>query len=269
MNTRRIAVAIAIALAVPLTSPILAADQTAANPPAAVQKVGGYLGVMLGPVPAVLRSQLSDVLPAGQGVMVRDVVEGSPAAKAGLQPYDILVSYGDQKLFSADQLSQLVYTDGADQPVTLKVIHNGATNERQVVLGAAQPDAYAESPRAPAWIPRQHNGRHPMAPFFVRPPGQAEDNWETFDSLSLQKGQDGSYQAEIQYLDADGRLQTHQFTGSRDEIRDQILRQQGLPQVERDQLLDALSARDNVGPMVGPLGRQLVPPPWFNWQPGF
>ena len=74
---------------------------------------------------------------------------------------------------------------------------------------------------------------------------------------------------EIQYLDADGRLQTHQFTGSRDEIRDQILRQQGLPQVERDQLLDALSARDNVGPMVGPLGRQLVPPPWFNWQPGF
>ena len=269
MNTRRIALAIAIALAVPLTSLILAADQPTLPPSAVSQKTGGYLGVMLGPVPAVLRSQLSDVLPVGQGVMVREVVEGSPAAKAGLQPYDILVSYGDQKLFSADQLSQLVHADGADQSVTLTVINNGSTQERQVVLGAAQPEAYAASPRGLPWMPRQHYHRHPMAPFFAQPPEQANDNWETFDSLSLQKAQDGSYQAEIQYLDADGKLKKNQFTGSRDEIRDQILRQQGLPRAERDQLLGALSARDDVGPMANPFGRQLVPPPWFNGQPGF
>lgn len=270
MNTRQIAVAIALTLAVPLTSPSMAADPSTAAPSAVVQKAGGYLGVLLGPVPAVLRSQLSDVLPAGQGVMVREVVEDSPAAKAGLQPYDILLSYGDQKLFSAEQLSQLVHADSAGQTVTMNLVRNGATGERQVVLGEAQPDVSPDASRGMPWMPRQHFYRHPMGPFFAQPSEQGNDNWETFDSMSLQKGQDGSYQAEIRYLDASGKLKMHQFTGSRDEIRDQIVRQQDLPPVERDQLLDALSARDDVNPMAGPFGRQPAPPPWFNWrQPGF
>lgn len=234
-----------------------------------MQKASGYLGIMLGRVPEILCSQLSDVLPAGQGVMVRDVVEGSPAAKAGLPPYDILLAHGDQKLFSVEQLGQLVHADAADQRVTLKVVHSGATSERQVVLGAVQPDLFADSPRGLPWMPRQHYYRHPMAPFFAQPLESAKDNWETFDSLSLQKGQGGSYQAEIQYLDANGNLKKHQFNGSRNEIRDRIMRQQDLPRAERDQLLDALSARDDVGPMVGPFGRQPVPPPGFNWQPDF
>ena len=38
------------------------------------------------------------------------------------------------------------------------------------------------------------------------------------------------------------------FTGSRDEIRDQILRQQDLPRVERDQLLAAVVNRYDVTP---------------------
>jgi hypothetical protein len=269
MNRRRIALAIAIALTGPLASPISVADQATKNPSPVVQEAGGYLGVMLGRVPAILRSQLSDALPAGQGVMVQDVVEGSPAAKAGLHPYDIILAYDDQRLFSVEQLSQLVHAEGAGQSVTLKVVHGGTTIERQVVLGAARPDDSFDTPRNLPWMPGPHYYRHPLAPFSARPSQPANDNWETFDSLSLQKVEDGRFQAEIQYLDANGDLKKHQFTGSRDDIRGQILRQQDLPRAERDQLLDALSARDDIAPIAGPFGHQPGPPPWLNWQSGY
>lgn len=269
MKTRQLAAAVAIALAIPFSTRLLAADQTTPTAPAMVQSTGGYLGVMLGPVPDSVRTQLGDVLPAGQGVMIQDVVEGSPAAEAGLQPYDILLSYGDQKLFSAEQLSQLVHADGANRGVTLRLVRNGVASEHQVTLGEAHAEAAGYPRREMPRTPMRPHYRHPMAPYYGQQSVPTTDNWETFDSLSLQKRQDGSYQAEIQYLDANGKLERHQFTGSREEIRDQVMRQQDLPPVERDQLLDALSARDDLGPFVGPFGHPLVPPRWFNWQPDF
>ena len=269
MYAHRIAAAIAVVLAVPLANPLLAAAPTTATPSPVVQTAGAYLGVMLGPVPEGLRAQLGSVLPSGQGVMIEDVVEGSPAAKAGLQAYDILLSYGDQKLFSAEQLSRLVHADSARRSVTLQLVRNGTTSERKVVLGEAQADDTTYARRGMPWLPRQHQYRHPMGPYYAQPSAGATDNWETFDSLSLQKREDGSYRAEIQYLDANGELEKRQFTGSRDEIRDQLMRQKDLPPVERDQLLDALSARGDFAPMAPPFGRHLRPPPWLNWQPGF
>lgn len=271
MKTRQLTAAIALALVVPFASPLLAADQAPPSAaPLATQAAGGYLGVMLGPVPEPLRAQLGSVLPAGQGVMVRDVSDDSPAAKAGLRAYDILLSYGDQKLFSAQQLSQLVHGDGANRAVMLTVVRNGAAMELPVTLGEARADATGFGSGGVPWMPMQREFRRPMVPpLYGQPSQETRDDWEAFDSLSLQKRQDGSYQAEIQYLDASGSLQKHQFTGSRDEIRDQVARQSDLPPVERRQLLDALSARGGLDPMVAPFGQPMMLPPWFNRIPGY
>jgi hypothetical protein len=273
MKTGQLTAAIALALALPFAGPVLAADQAPPSAaPVTTQTAGGYLGVMLGPVPEALRTQLGSILPAGQGVMVRDVADDSPAAKAGLQAYDILLSYGDQKLFSAEQLSQLVYADGANRAVTLTLVRNGATVEAPVTLGTAPAAATGYPPRGMPWMPMQRHYRHPMAPLYGQPSQETTDNWETFDSLSLQKRQDGSYQAEIQYLDANGKLAKQQFTGSRDEIRDQVARQSDLPPVERQQLLDALGARDDLDPFARPFppfGHPMMMPPWFNRAPDF
>ncbi|MGA7180338.1 MAG: PDZ domain-containing protein [Thiobacillaceae bacterium] len=264
MKSRSFALLLAIMLAAPVATTVVAAELPTAAAPAQAQAAGGYLGVLLGPVPDALRAQLGDVLPAGQGVLIRDVEDDSPAARAGLKAYDILTGYGDQKLFSAEQLTRLVRGDSPNQTVTLRLVRNGTAQDTQVTLGEAH--AAAELARAHEMRPRHGPQLRPYAP----PPGAVVDNWESFDSMSLKKLDDGSFKVEIQYLGKDGKLVKQEFTGSRDAIRQQIMEQPDLPTAERSQLLQALSARDVFfPPPPGWMAPGFFMPQWFNWQPGF
>jgi membrane-associated protease RseP (regulator of RpoE activity) len=263
MKSSRLALLLAVMLATPLASTAHAAEVSTPAAPIQAQATGGYLGVLLSPVPDALRAQLGGILPSGQGVLVRDVMDDSPAAKAGLKPYDILIGYDDQKLFSAEQLTRLVRADTPDHKVTLRVVRGGTVEDTQVTLGQAQ--AVAE----PAY-PRELRPRHgrPLRP-YAPPTGAEVDNWESFDSMSLKKLPDGSFKAEIQYLGEDGKLVKQEFTGTRDAIRQQIVEQPDLPAAERHQLLDALSTRDMFFPPPGWFAPGFYLPQWFNWQPGF
>jgi hypothetical protein len=78
----------------------------------------------------------------------------------------------------------------------------------------------------------------------------------------------------IGYLTKDGTHKRLEFQGTREEIRQQILTQMDLPATERDQLLDALTSRDDVFPFrywpSVPFDQNLVvPPPWWGWYPDF
>ncbi len=101
-----------------------------------VQAQRTWLGVALSPVPEGLSRQLGEVIPARQGVMVRSVSPDSPAQKAGIQAFDIILNYGDQKLYSAEQLAGLVATDTANKEVTLGVVRNGVRKDINVTLGS-------------------------------------------------------------------------------------------------------------------------------------
>ena len=266
MKPKKLAVSLALALALPVATTVIAADLSGQPAPATaqVQPQSGYLGVVLAPVPEALRTQLGDQVPPGQGVLIRDVADDSPAAKAGLKAYDILLRYDDQKLFSADQLRQLVQSEGPDKTVTLQLVRGGQPNEVRVTLG--QPEAAPEPMYAP-WMMLPHGHRsHPMQ----LSEDSATTNWESFDSLSLKKLEDGRFKAEIQYLTAGGGVVKHEFTGTREEIREQILRQKDLPPLERQQLLDAVASRDQAFPFGERFAEHFFAPPrWFNWQPDF
>lgn len=253
MKSSRLALPLAIMLAAPLAAPVFAAEAAVPATPVQVQApaAGAYLGVLLGPVPDALRAQLGEVLPSGQGVLIREVKNASPADQAGLQAYDVLIGYDDQKLFSAEQLTRLVRADRPDQKITLRVVRGGTVGDVEVALGQA-PAAETAPPRKAA---KSAQGRQlrPYAP----PAAAAADNWESFDSMSLNKLPDGSFKAEIQYLGEDGKLVKQEFSGSRDAIRQQIIDQADLPAAERQQLLDTLNPRDPFFP----------PPHWFA--PGF
>ena len=86
---------------------------------------GGYLGV-----------SLAD-LEAGQarGVRVTEVVEDSPAAKAGLQADDVIVSFDGENVRSAAQLSRLVRETPAGRSVAVGFTRGGARQDAQVALG--------------------------------------------------------------------------------------------------------------------------------------
>ena len=70
-----------------------------------------YLGLEIEPVPAAVFSQLSGIVPMGQGVLVANMPKDCPAAQAGLRRYDILLSYDDQRLHAPEQLIKLVRSD--------------------------------------------------------------------------------------------------------------------------------------------------------------
>jgi len=57
----------------------------------------GWLGIRVSPVPAAVASQLGL---EDEGVMVLNLIKGSPAHKAGLERYDVIVRVGDGKKVS-------------------------------------------------------------------------------------------------------------------------------------------------------------------------
>ena len=84
---------------------------------------GSYLGVSASPPPAVLRKQLG--LAVGMGLVVDFVVPDSPAAKAGLQQYDVLQKLEDQLLVNQEQFSVLVRSHKPGNEVKLTIIRDG------------------------------------------------------------------------------------------------------------------------------------------------
>jgi len=90
--------------------------------PAAEQKTEYYIGVSLDPPDNALRTQLG--LPADQGVVVTDVVSGSPAEKAGVKKYDIVLELGGKSIENVDSLTRNVQA-AQDKPTTLKVLRGG------------------------------------------------------------------------------------------------------------------------------------------------
>ena len=65
-----------------------------------------WLGMQVEPAAADLQKKLK--LPAGQGLLVKLVVPESPAAKAGIQPKDVLLKVGGKNLENVRELIQAV-----------------------------------------------------------------------------------------------------------------------------------------------------------------
>jgi membrane-associated protease RseP (regulator of RpoE activity) len=90
--------------------------------PVEEKKTEYFIGVSIEAVDDPLRAQLG--LAAGRGVLVTEVVAGSPAEKAGIKKYDIVLDMGDKPIDSPDTLTKLVQAS-QDKPTTMKLLHAG------------------------------------------------------------------------------------------------------------------------------------------------
>jgi hypothetical protein len=293
MKHSRVAVALAAALALSLSALLQAADTPAVvsqapaqtqeqspaqnQPPVRNPAMRGYLGVSLHRLPESVRAQLPDAIPREQGILVEQVMKGSPAEKAGLQPFDILLQYNDQKLFSPEQLTRLVASGSSGQSVELTIVRGGNISSINVALGERRvPESTPWLSRFERWaLPfhRSHHQRHHYIPPGQQGPRAGEQVWESFDSLSLAKVNGDQYKAVIGYLTADGTHKSLEFQGTREEIRQQILAQKDLPDTERNQLLDALTSREDYFPFPDwpfqPFEQDFPFPPWWGGYPQF
>jgi len=101
-----------------------------------VVRSGYWLGLGCSPAPAALRAQLG--LPEDLGVVVEQVVPDSPAAKAEIKQYDVLVKAGDKPLKSVPDLIDAVGA-ARDKELSLELIRGGKRMEIKVVP-AKQPE---------------------------------------------------------------------------------------------------------------------------------
>lgn len=266
MKRTTLAIALAAILAIPFSIPLFADETPATDTQLQANPMGGYLGVSIEHLPHAMRAQLSDVIPRDQGLLVIDVMQGSPADKTGLQPFDILLTYNDQKLYSPEQLTRLVRSDTATQPVTLQIVRGGKISSLDASITQQPISSRSFPPRA--WqSPMLQRGHHPHHPKM--PHESPSENWESFDSLTLDKQEDGSYKAVIEYLDKGGEKKKLEFAGTRGQIRQQILQQKDMPDIERKQLLDSLTSRDDLLMPAFPFNQGFYLPRWFNWNPDF
>ena len=91
----------------------LLSDLSYATSPKSPKKA--YLGVYTAELRQSVSHQLD--LPPNLHLSVEQVAEGSPAHKAGIQQFDILLRLDDQILVNPDQLKYLVHSKNPDDRV--------------------------------------------------------------------------------------------------------------------------------------------------------
>jgi len=208
-------------------------DKKDTPPKAAPAGARANLGVKLAPLPPPLAKQMPAL--EGRGVLIAQVVKGSPAEKAGLKPYDILVRYDQHDLTAPEQLVQLVQADKPGREVSLEAFSGGKAETLKVSLGSSPA---ATAPGFPAPPPGFHPGGTGSAP-----QGHRGSMWDLFDSITLTRTDDTHFKADVAYKDDKGNVQRKHFDGTRDEIRSKIEAEKDMPAAEREQLLHALDLK--------------------------
>ncbi|MEW6571892.1 MAG: PDZ domain-containing protein [Nitrospirota bacterium] len=85
--------------------------------------VRGWLGVYIQSVTSELAERFN--LKDAEGVIISDVIEDSPAEKAGLQRGDVIVEYNGKKVKDAGSLRHIVANTPTDTEVDIKIFRSG------------------------------------------------------------------------------------------------------------------------------------------------
>lgn len=88
--------------------------------------IRGWLGVHIQPLTPELIKQFN--LKEDYGVLLSDIVEGSPAEKAGLKRGDVLIEYDGKKVEGPLHLRNMVASTTPGKIVSIKIIRDGKTS---------------------------------------------------------------------------------------------------------------------------------------------
>ncbi len=104
----------------------------------------GRIGVLLADIGEEHKAALN--LKQTEGALITDVVPNSPAEKAGLEPYDLIVEYNGKKIESTRDITKAVAATPVGQKATIKVIRDGKTKTLTVTVGSAEQVAQGFEP---------------------------------------------------------------------------------------------------------------------------
>ena len=105
--------------------------------------IRGWLGVTIQPLTPELSKQFG--LGDEKGVLVGDVVEDSPAEKAGIQRGDVIVEFDGKEVKDATNLRNIVAGTAPNTGVSLKIVREGRPKTVQVKIVEMSSDAQPAS----------------------------------------------------------------------------------------------------------------------------
>lgn len=223
-----------------------------------------WIGVECYPVRGALRAQLA--LPEGQGLLVERVMPDSPAAKAGLQQYDVLVAAGGKPLGKIQDLVEAVEA-AKGKKLSLELLRGGKSTKIEVEPAKRPAGArprpwpgdldFPEVPGIPGveqpdwdhikkWLERVQpgkDGRPPMRfrffhPGWILPPGTpAQPPMPGNMSVAITKAGDGPARIVVKKGDEKWEVTEDELDKLPDEIRPHVERMLGrVPPVAPDQV---------------------------------
>lgn len=95
-------------------------------------ELAGWIGLELGPLDPAVAAHVS--LEEGQGLMVYEVLPGSPAEASGVQRFDILLSVAGMPLQDVVQLREQI-SEAKDGVLSIELLRKGAKQQVQVTPG--------------------------------------------------------------------------------------------------------------------------------------
>lgn len=205
---------------------------------AAGRRVENYIGVFTEPVSEPLQAQFSEMLTDGHGLVVRRVLKNSPAADAGLRPFDVLATLDQQAITDVGRLRLLLSRVESGASVRLRLIRNARPVDVEV---AVRQRRSGRIPRSAAGI-QQRNSAADSNSVKVGPDGvqpvAAAGRTATNYSVSISSQDGASYEIQVQYADAAGKQQKRTFKGTADQLRIDV---QQLPRIVADDVLRSLN----------------------------
>lgn len=153
-----------ISFAIPIDEAQRVADQLRAGG----RVVRGRIGVAIDEVSRDVAEALG--LKAAAGALVRSVEEGGPAAKAGVEPGDIITRFDGKKVEKFSDLPRLVGNTKPGTQSSLEVWRRGQAKTLSVSVAELEPERTAAAPAAPE-----------------KPPVEKAVNWLGLSVTALEK----------------------------------------------------------------------------------
>jgi serine protease Do len=144
----------------------------------------GYVGVTLRDIDPDLQQSLK--LTVSKGALVQDISDGSPADRAGLKPYDTIVSLDDRATANDDELIREIAARVPGTAVHLQVVRDGRTESMTVKLAERPARDNGDSrgaPAGPAAPPRRKGDADDPLGFAVR-----DLDRQTIERLDIPRG---------------------------------------------------------------------------------
>lgn len=108
----------------------------------------GWLGISIQEISTDLAEKFN--IKEGEGILISEVFEGDPAAKAGLKPGDIITRINGQTLTSPSSLSRIIASLGPNKKTDVIIIRDGKTKTIPITLAERKDEARQASYQKPA-----------------------------------------------------------------------------------------------------------------------